>query len=46
MDFPLKKLPMPKYKDKPSKIKKVKPPVMVKKIDELFSEKFLKKYFD
>ena len=45
MDFPLNKLPVPKYMDKPEKHKETKKPVIVKNIDDLFTDKFIKKYF-
>ena len=45
MDFPLNKLPPPKYTDKPSKHKEKKKTVLVSNIDQLFDGSFIKNYF-
>ena len=45
MDFPLNKLPAPKYTDKPSKHKEKKKTVLVSNIDQLFDGSFIKNYF-
>ena len=45
MDFPLNKLPVPKYTDKPSKHKEKKKTVLVSNIDQLFDGSFIKNYF-
>jgi RNA recognition motif-containing protein len=45
MNFPINKLPFPKYADKPKKYKKREKTVIVKKIDNLFTDDFLKDYF-
>ena len=46
MDFPLNKLPPPKYTDKPSKHKKIEKTVLVSHIDHLFNDSYLKNYFN
>jgi hypothetical protein len=45
MDFPLNKLPAPKYIDKPSKHKAKKKTVIVDHIDQLFNDSYINKYF-
>jgi hypothetical protein len=45
MDFPLNKLPPPKYTDKPAKHKKTKKSILVSHIDYLFDDLYLKNYF-
>ena len=45
MDFPLNKLPTPKYTDKPSKHKTIQKTVLVSHIDHLFNGSYIKNYF-
>ena len=45
MDFPINKLPAPKYKDKPAKHKEIKKNPLVKYIDELFNDTYKTNYF-
>ena len=45
MDFPLNKLPAPKYTDKPSKHKTIQKTIIVSHIDYLFNDSYLKNYF-
>ena len=45
MDFPINKLPAPKYRDKPAKHKVIQKNPLVKYIDELFNDSFIKNYF-
>ena len=40
MDFPINKLPAPKYKDKPAKHKEIKKNPLVKYIHELFNDTY------
>ena len=46
MDFPLNKLPTPKYTDKPSKHKDFKKTVLVSHIDQLFDDSYINNYFN
>ena len=46
MDFPLNKLPAPKYTDKPSKHKTIQKTIIVSHIDYLFNDSYLKNYFN
>ena len=45
MDFPLNKLPTPKYTDKPSKHKDKKKTVLVSHIDKLLDESYMNNFF-
>ena len=45
MDYPLNKLPIPKYIDKALKRNKTKNTVLVSHIDTLFNDSYLKNYF-
>ena len=44
MDYPLDKLPIPKYKEREKKEKAVQKIHLVKYIDQLFGSDFIKKY--
>ena len=46
MDFPINKLPPPKYMDKPAKRKKIQKNPLVKYVDDLFNDTYKNNYFN